>query len=129
MRPTIRPLVTLVFCLLSGRLEAQQNTLLHASPLWSASPRLASPALDTGATVKESQSYWKEGLIIGAGLGGAFGAVVSYGMCSESETDNSGCVGKGFLGLLVGAAIGAAPGALIGGVFPKHPRSSPDGTE
>ena len=65
-------------------------------------------------------TYWKEGALIGGGVGLIAGAYLGFGLCHMSEHVNNDCTGSLLLGGVVGAALLALPGALIGGVFPKH---------
>jgi hypothetical protein len=69
-------------------------------------------------------TYWKESGIVGALAAGAFLGWLAHGFCSYSES-GGGCTGALVGGALGGGVIGFLTGALIGGQFPKHPRSAP----
>jgi hypothetical protein len=69
-------------------------------------------------------TYWKEGGIVGALAAGAFLGWLAHGFCSYSESEG-GCTGALVGGALGGGLIGFLTGALIGGQFPKHPKSAP----
>ena len=122
---------TLLLALLSVhtatvRAEAQLGSaLMHPSSVWNVSVHVeARPSL-TASAAGASQSYWREGLIIGGVLGGIAGGALAGGMCGDSDSGYSGgCVAPTIGGVLVGALIGAVPGVLIGGRFPKHPKAT-----
>lgn len=86
------------------------------------SPSASIPAT-TLQTIRDStvyrNSYWQEGLVTGAVIGALFGAVVVSGLCSMSETSDSGCGVATIKGALLFGAPGATAGALIGGLFSK----------
>lgn len=110
--------------LTAGRLEAQ-----HALPMprpslaWNHATELEQP-LASRRSAGSSQSYWREGLIIGGVLGGIAGGALAGGMCGDSDSGYSGgCVGPAIGGALVGALIGAVSGLLIGGRFKKQPKA------
>ncbi len=64
-------------------------------------------------------TYWKEGALIGGGLGALTGAWLGHGLCGMSDEFGKNCMGSLVLGGVLGAALLAIPGALIGGQFPK----------
>jgi hypothetical protein len=65
-------------------------------------------------------TYWKEGALIGGGVGAVAGALLGHDLCEMSEEIGKNCTGSVLLGGVLGAALVAIPGALIGGLFPKH---------
>ena len=69
-------------------------------------------------------SYWQEGLFIGGGVAGLFGAALGGGFCSMSESSNDNCTLAAISGFAIMGGAGASLGALIGGLFPKSPRQS-----
>ena len=79
-------------------------------------------AVEEHASLKlfpRAPDYRYEGAIVGFVLVGVGTAVVSAGLCGQSETQN--CTGPVIgLSLLLGAC-GALTGALIGGMMPKEP--------
>lgn len=82
------------------------------------------PRTFTMARVSESsahptgETHWREGALIGGGLLGIFGFVVS----GIDDGDSGGHVST--IGLTLGsAAVGALSGALIGGLFPRETKS------
>jgi hypothetical protein len=70
-------------------------------------------------------TYWKEGGIIGAVAAGAFMTYFAGGFCAMADGNRS-CTGAMIGGALIGSGVGFALGGLIGGAFPKGPRSSAD---
>jgi membrane protein DedA with SNARE-associated domain len=66
-----------------------------------------------------ASSHWAEGGAIGAVILGSLAAVVSSGLCSYSD-GNQSCGGAALGGAFVGAAVGFTIGSLIGARFPKH---------
>jgi hypothetical protein len=63
-------------------------------------------------------THWKEGALVGAGVGALGGYGLSRLICEDRESTDS-CAGTTALVMLGSAAILAIPGALIGGQFPK----------
>lgn len=85
-------------------------------PVFVTSTPWAAPSLAGAAP-----DYRWEGALIGATALGLFGAVLGDGMC---ELDN--CASAVFLFGLGGAVAGGVTGGLIGSMFPKGHRDSPD---
>jgi hypothetical protein len=96
------------------RSVAQPQAEPHA-PRWGSLPDTARKYPDT---------YWKEGLFIGGGLAGLFGAALAAGLCSISENSNDNCTLATIGGFAVMGGAGGSIGALIGGAFPKAARDS-----
>ena len=112
--------------LTAGRLEAQHALPMpHPSPVWSRATEIERPLAPALRSAGTSQSYWREGLIIGGVLGGIAGGALAGGMCGDSDSGYSGsCVAPTIGGVLVGAVIVGVPGVLIGGLFKKHPKAA-----
>ena len=103
---------------------------LSASPLYTERPstpldvhRLAAVPPDT-VPRQIKPTHWKEGGIVGAVLVGAFGAWLGNEICRNSESGAASCTGAWVGGALGGGLFGFLTGALIGGQFPKQPKSA-----
>jgi hypothetical protein len=70
-------------------------------------------------------THWREGGMVGSLLIGAFGTWFGYEICRYVEDGGNGCGGFMIRGALGGGITGFLIGALIGGQFPKHPKSVP----
>jgi hypothetical protein len=68
-------------------------------------------------------TYAKEGAIVGGVLGAIAGGLFGQFVCELSEDPNMSCTRTVLLGIIGGAPAGALPGALVGGLFPKEPKS------
>ena len=71
-------------------------------------------------SVMRQQDYRWEGLIIGAAALGLAAGAVGYGLCSESESNDSHCIGNAIGGFFVGGIVGGTLGLFIGRVVPKR---------
>jgi peptidoglycan/LPS O-acetylase OafA/YrhL len=69
-------------------------------------------------------TYWKEGALVGGGVGAVGGLLLGLAVCGLSEDPNSSCTGTTIAGALGGALLLAIPGALIGGQFDKGQSAS-----
>jgi hypothetical protein len=69
-------------------------------------------------------TYWKEGALVGGGVGAVGGLLLGLAVCGLSEDPNSSCTGTAIAGALGGALLLAIPGALIGGQFHKGQSTS-----
>jgi hypothetical protein len=84
----------------------------------------ALPAARVGASLDSVRrqirpTYWKEGALIGGGIGVLLGAWLGHGLCGLSDEFGKNCTGSLVVGGMVGAVLLAIPGALVGGQFPK----------
>jgi hypothetical protein len=120
----------LLALLLTAAPLAAQAPLRHlapqASPLFVRPPPAIRDTTDT--TVRSRPSHWKRGLLIGGALGAAGFGLLGYGLCHDLDESHSSCLGPTLGVGMVGAVIGGVTGALIGGAFPKRPRTGADST-
>ena len=75
-------------------------------------------------------THWMEGALVGGLAGAVGGGLLGAAVCGQSDEVGKSCTGTTLLGALIGAGLVAIPGALIGGQFPKGPRTAgEDATE
>jgi hypothetical protein len=80
---------------------------------------------EPGDSVRNIQpTYWKEGALVGGGVGAVGGLLLGLAVCGLSEDPNSSCTGTTIAAGLGGALLLAIPGALIGGQFHKGESAS-----
>ena len=70
-------------------------------------------------------THWRQGGLVGALLLGGVGAWFANEFCRNFDESGNGCGGFAIRGALGGGITGFLIGALIGGQFPKHPKSAP----
>ena len=71
-------------------------------------------------SVVAQRDYRWEGLIIGAAALGLAAGALGHGLCSESETNNSHCIGNAIGGFIIGGIVGGTVGLFIGRAIPKR---------
>ena len=106
-------ILMVVCCLVLGSssLAAQRAALRpRPSSLFEPPPSVAADTLHLKPT------YWKEGALIGGGIGAAFGVYLGLEFCRYEDTD---CATGVLAGGVLFALFTAIPGALIGGQFDK----------
>jgi hypothetical protein len=111
----------------AGSAEPQSRLAPAPSPLFDSGRPGREPTLrwvqpDTAKHIHAT--YWREGALVGGGLGALGGAVVGYDLCKNDDDPDNHCLPLSLGGALVGAIILGIPGALIGGAFSKA--ESPD---
>ncbi|HXG43620.1 MAG TPA: hypothetical protein VNJ71_02565 [Gemmatimonadales bacterium] len=119
-RRTAVPAITMCLCGPAG-LAAQARSLAERAPEWrSWSATVAAPAPQ--AVVGTRDSYWREGLIVGAAAPGMTGGLLAHELRVRSDVaDRGSCTGRTILGSLVGAGVGAGVGTLGGGLVHRSP--------